>query len=189
MKNIKKRTKVFIGTLAIISTFFIGSVFGSEVILKFKGTNTIDEAKKLIQGLTQERNTIIDEYNKLDKVATDEIESLESNINSLTVQVETLTQERDKLQNQSNTDKQQIENINQEIKSLKAEIKRKDKELLGKDRLLEEKDSQLRNKDSKITDLENELNKANSKCKELQDVIDNVSKSEFVQSDLVKDNN
>ena len=199
MKNIKKRTKVFIGTLAIISTFFIGSVLGSEVLLVFKGTSTIDEAKELIQGLTQERNTIIDEYNKLDKVATDKIKSLESDINSLKVKVENLTQERNDLQTKYNelagcephstivSLQQEITNKENEIKSLKTEISNKEAELKRKDALLQEKDKGLNDRDKRITDLENELTKANNKCKELQDVIGD-SKEEtktFTKSDLV----
>lgn len=192
MKNIKKRTKVFIGTLAIISTFFIGSVLGSEVLLVFTGTSTINEAKELIQGLTQERNTIVDEYNKLDKVATEKIESLESNINSLKVDIQTLTDERNKLQTQydelSKTEPYStIVSLKQKIESLENEIKSKESELKRKDELLQEKDDQLESKDSKITHLENELTKANDKCNELQEVIDNVELKEFKKSELVED--
>lgn len=192
MKNIKKRTKVFIGTLVIISTFFIGSVLGSEVLLVFKGTNTIDEAKKLIQELTQDRNTIIDEYNKLDSNATEKIESLENNINSLKVDIQILTDERNKLQTQydelSKTEPYStIVSLKQKIESLENEIKSKESELKRKDELLQEKDDQLESKDSKITHLENELTKANDKCNELQKVIDNVELKEFNKSELVED--
>lgn len=192
MKNIKKRTKVFIGTLAIISTFFIGSVLGSEVLLVFKGTNTIDKAKELIQELTRDRNTIIDEYNKLDSTATEKIESLESDINSLKVDIENLTQERDKLQTKydelsADEPYSTIASLQQKIESLEAEITRKDNELKAKDALLQEKDKGLNDRDKRITDLENELTKANNECKELQDVIGD-SKEEtktFIKSDLV----
>ena len=192
MKNIKKRTKVFIGTLAIISTFFIGSVLGSELLLLFTGTSTIDKAKELIQGLTQERNTIVDEYNKLDKVATEKIESLESDINSLKVDIENLTQERDKLQTKYDElikcePHSTIVSLKQKIESLENEIKSKESELKRKDELLQEKDDQLESKDGKITHLENELTKANDKCNELQEVIDNVELKEFNKSELVED--
>ncbi len=192
MKNIKKKTKVFIGTLVIISTFFIGSVFGSEAILKFTGTNTIDKAKELIQDLTERNNTITDEYNKLDSNATEKIESLENNINSLKVDIQTLTDERNKLQTQydelSKTEPYStIVSLKQKIESLENEIKSKESELKRKDELLQEKDDQLESKDSKITHLENELTKANDKCNELQEVIDNVELKEFNKSKLVED--
>ena len=51
----KKKTKVFIGTLVIMSTFFIGSVLGSEALLVFTGTSTIDKAKELIQDFTERK--------------------------------------------------------------------------------------------------------------------------------------
>lgn len=159
MKNIKKKTKVFIGTLVIISTFFIGSVLGSEVLLVFKGTSTIDKTKELIQELIQDRNTIIDEYNELDSTATEKIKSLEEDINS-----------------------KEVNN-----KSLTDEIARKDNELKEKDRLLEQKDEGLKGRDKRITDLENELTKANNKCNELQDVIDSIELKEFNKSKLVED--
>ena len=192
MKNIKKRTKVFIGTLVIISTFFIGSVLGSEVLLVFTGTSTIDEAKKLIQELTQDRNTIIDEYNELDKVTTNKIKSLEDDINSLKVDIQILTDERNKLQTQydelSKTEPYStIVSLKQKIESLENEIKSKESELKRKDELLQEKDDQLESKDSKITHLENELTKANDKCNELQEVIENVELKEFKKSELVED--
>ena len=47
----KKRTKRFLGTLAIIGVFAVGTVFGSEVLLKFTGINTINEVETLIQEL------------------------------------------------------------------------------------------------------------------------------------------
>ena len=191
-----KRMKRFLGTLAIIGVFVVGTVFGSEVILKFTGTNTIEEAETLIQKLTQERNYIVDEYNKLDSTATDKITELNTEIKSLNTQITTLTQQKEALEKQiekSKTENTQlraeIESLKSKITSLEAEIHNKDNELAGKDRLLEEKDSQLRDKDSKITDLENELKIANNKCKELQDVIDGVVRKEFKQSDLVQDNN
>lgn len=192
MKNIKKKTKVFIGTLVIISTFFIGSVLGSEVLLVFKGTNAIDKAKELIQDLTERNNTITDEYDKLDKVATEKIKSLENNINSLKVDIQTLTDERNKLQTQydelSKTEPYStIVSLKQKIESLENEIKSKESELKRKDELLQEKDDQLESKDSKITHLENELTKANDKCNELQEVIDNVELKEFNKSELVED--
>ena len=192
MKNIKKKTKVFIETLVIISTFFIGSVLGSEVLLVFKGTNTIDKAKELIQDLTERNNTITDEYNKLDSNATEKIESLENNINSLKVDIQTLTDERNKLQTQydelSKTEPYStIVSLKQKIESLENEIKSKESELKRKDELLQEKDDQLESKDSKITQLENELTKANDKCNELQEVIDNVELKEFKKSELVED--
>ena len=192
MKNIKKKTKVFIGTLVIISTFFIGSVLGSEVLLVFTGTSTIDEAKKLIQELTQDRNTIIDEYNELDKVTTNKIKSLEDDINSLKVDIQILTDERNKLQTQydelSKTEPYStIVSLKQKIESLENEIKSKESELKRKDELLQEKDDQLESKDSKITHLENELTKANDKCNELQEVIENVELKEFKKSELVED--
>lgn len=191
MKNIKKRTKVFIGTLAIISVFFIGSVLGSEVLLVFKGTNTIDKAKELIQELTRNRNTIIDEYNKLDKVATDKIKSLENDINSLKVDIENLTQEKDKLQTKYDElikcePHSTIVSLQQKIKSLEAEIADKETELKRKDALLQEKDKGLEDRDKRITDLENELRKANDKCNELQEVIENVELKEFNESELTK---
>ena len=192
MKNIKKKTKVFMGTLVIISTFFIGSVLGSEVLLVFKGTNTIDKAKELIQDLTERNNTIIDEYNELDSTATEKIKSLENNINSLKVDIQTLTDERNKLQTQydelSKTEPYStIVSLKQKIESLENEIKSKESELKRKDELLQEKDDQLESKDSKITHLENELTKANDKCNELQEVIDNVELKEFNKSKLVED--
>lgn len=190
--QMKKKTKVFIGTLVIISTFFIGSVLGSEVLLVFKGTNTIDKAKELIQDLTERNNTITDEYNKLDSNATEKIESLENNINSLKVDIQTLTDERNKLQTQydelSKTEPYStIVSLKQKIESLENEIKSKESELKRKDELLQEKDDQLESKDSKITHLENELTKANDKCNELQEVIDNVELKEFKKSKLVED--
>ena len=190
--QMKKKTKVFIGTLVIISTFFIGSVFGAEVILKFTGTNTIDKAKELIQDLTERNNTITDEYDKLDSNATEKIESLENNINSLKVDIQTLTDERNKLQTQydelSKTEPYStIVSLKQKIESLENEIKSKESELKRKDELLQEKDDQLESKDSKITHLENELTKANDKCNELQEVIDNVELKEFKKSKLVED--
>lgn len=192
MKNIKKKTKVFIGTLVIISTFFIGSVLGSEVLLVFKGTNTIDKAKELIQDLTERNNTITDEYNELDSTATEKIKSLEEYINSLKVDIQTLTDERNKLQTQydelSKTEPYStIVSLKQKIESLENEIKSKESELKRKDELLQEKDDQLESKDSKITHLENELTKANDKCNELQEVIDNVELKEFKKSELVED--
>lgn len=192
MKNIKKKTKVFMGTLVIISTFFIGSVLGSEVLLVFKGTNTIDKAKELIQDLTERNNTITDEYNKLDSNATEKIESLENNINSLKVDIQTLTDERNKLQTQydelSKTEPYStIISLKQKIKSLEDEIARKDNELKRKDALLQEKDGQLKDRDKRITDLENELTKANDKCNELQEVIDSLELKEFEKSKLVED--
>lgn len=192
MKNIKKKTKVFIGTLVIISTFFIGSVLGSEVLLVFKGTNTIDKAKELIQDLTERNNTIADEYNELDSTATEKIKSLEEYINSLKVDIQTLTDERNKLQTQydelSKTEPYStIVSLKQKIESLENEIKSKESELKRKDELLQEKDDQLESKDSKITHLENELTKANDKCNELQEVIDNVELKEFKKSELVED--
>ena len=193
MKNIKKRTKVFVGTLVIISTFFIGSVLGSEVLLVFKGTNTIDKAKELIQDLTERNNTITDEYNKLDSNATEKIESLENNINSLKVDIQTLTDERNKLQTQydelSKTEPYStIISLKQKIESLENEIKSKESELKRKDELLQEKDGQLKDRDKRITDLENELTKANDKCNELQTVIDNadLELKGFNESELTK---
>lgn len=208
----KKRVKRFLGTLVIIGVFVVGTVFGSEAILKFTGTNTINEAETLIQKLIQERNTIVDEYNKLDTTATDKITKLNATIENLNTQITTLTQQKEELEKQINGDendkthlglKKQIEKLKTEnaqlraeieslkgkITSLEAEIKNKDNELVGKDKLLQERDSQLRDKDSEITNLENELKIANSKCEELQDVIDGVPESGFQQSDLVKDNN
>lgn len=187
----KKRIKRFLGTLAIIGVFAVGTVFGSDVILKFEGTNTIEEAETLIQELTQERNAIVDEYNKLDTTATDKIDKLNTQITELTEEKEDLEKQIDDYEYGIIYLKlnKQIKDLKDKIISLEAEIKRKDEELSGKDRLLEKKDVQLRDKDSKITDLENELNKANSKCKELQDVIDSVPESGFVKSELVKDNN
>lgn len=35
----EKRTKIFLGTLIIIGVFAVRTVFGSDVILKFTGTN------------------------------------------------------------------------------------------------------------------------------------------------------
>ena len=188
----KKKTKVFIGTLVIMSTFFIGSVLGSEVLLVFTGTSTIDKAKELIQDLTERNNTIIDEYNKLDSTATEKIKSLENNINSLKVDIQILTDERNKLQTQydelSKTEPYStIISLKQKIKSLEDEIARKDNELKRKDALLQEKDGQLKDRDKRITDLENELTKANDKCNELQEVIDNVELKEFNKSELVED--
>lgn len=190
----KKRVKRFLGTLVIIGVFVVGTVFGSEAILKFTGTNTIDEAETLIQKLIQERNTIVDEYNELDSTATEKIKSLENDINSLKVDIQTLTQERDKLQTKYNElsgcePYSTIVSLQNKIKSLEAEIARKDAELNKKDISLKEKDNQLKSKDDKITNLENELKIANSKCEELQDVIDGIPESGFQQSDLVKDNN
>ena len=188
----KKRTKRFLGTLAIIGVFAVGTVFGSDVILKFTGTNTIDKAKELIQDLTERNNTITDEYNKLDSNATEKIESLENNINSLKVDIQTLTDERNKLQTQydelSKTEPYStIISLKQKIKSLEDEIARKDNELKRKDELLQEKDDQLESKDKRITDLENELTKANNKCNELQEVIDSIELKEFKKSELVED--
>ena len=188
----KKRVKRFLGTLAIIGVFVVGTVLGSEVLLVFKGTNTIDKAKELIQDLTERNNTITDEYNKLDSNATEKIESLENNINSLKVDIQTLTDERNKLQTQydelSKTEPYStIISLKQKIKSLENEIKSKESELKRKDELLQEKDDQLESKDSKITHLENELTKANDKCNELQEVIDNVELKEFKKSELVED--
>lgn len=194
----KKRTKRFLGTLTIIGVFAVGTVFGSETILKFEGTNTIEEAKTLIQELTQERDAIVDEYNKLDVTATDKIDELNTEIENLNTQITELTKQKEELKKQINNYEngktylelsKQIKDLQNKITSLEDEIKRKDNELAGKDKLLQEKDSQLRDKDDKITNLENELNKANSKCKELQDVIDSVPKSDFKQSGLVKDKN
>lgn len=189
----KKRTKRFLGTLAIIGVFAVGTVFGANTLLKFTGINTINEAETLIQKLTQERNTIVDEYNKLNETATNKIKSLESDINSLKVEIETLTQERDKLLSEQSNNTQRIDSLNKKIKSLEAEIIRKDTELKGKDRLLEEKDKKIKYYENieptkEIARLNEELNIANSKCKELQDVIDNVPDSGFKQSDLVQDN-
>ena len=52
---------------------------------------------------------------------------------------------------------------------------------------MQEKDGQLKDRDKRITDLENELTKANDKCNELQEVIDNVELKEFNKSELVED--
>ena len=52
--------------------------------------------------------------------------------------------------------------------------------------MLQEKDDQLESKDSKITHLENELTKANDKCNELQEVVDNIKLKEFNKSKIVK---
>lgn len=187
-----KRTKRFLGTLAIIGVFTIGTVFGAEVLLKFTGTSTIDEAKKLIQNLTERNNAIVDEYNELDSTTTEKIKSLENNINSLKVDIQTLTDERNKLQTQydelSKTEPYStIVSLKQKIESLENEIKSKESELKRKDELLQEKDDQLESKDKRITDLENELTKANDKCNELQEVIDNVELKEFNKSELVED--
>lgn len=186
----KKRVKRFLGILAIIGVFAVGTVFGSDVILKFEGTNTIEKAETLIQELTRERNTIVDEYNKLDEVATDKIDELNTQITELTTQKEELEKQINNYENGKTYLElnEQIKNLQNKITSLEDEIKRKDNELSGKDRLLEEKDSQLRDKDSKIINLENELNKANSKCKELQNIIDEVTRKEFKRSELMEDN-
>lgn len=208
MKNIKKRTKVFIGTLVIISTFFIGSVLGSEVLLVFKGTSTIDDAKKLIQELTQNRNTIIDEYNKLDKVATDEIKSLEGDINSKEVTIQTLTQEKETL-TEKITILENSNNNTQEIEQLKKELGDKDKEIQkwkdDRDRAYKEKWELEQEKNNEISNiksekdkinsendkLKDELTKANNKCNELQTVIDNTDSKlkEFEESKLIKKEN
>lgn len=195
----KKRTKRFLGTLAIIGVFAIGTVFGAEVLLKFTGTSTIDEAKKLIQDRTEGYNTLISEYNKLDKVATDEITSLKSDINSLKVEIETLTQERDELQTKYNElsgcePHSTIVSLQNKIKSLEDEIARKDDELKAKDRLLEQKDEKIKYYENteptkEIARLRTELETANNKCEELQNIIGD-SKEEtktFTKSDLVKD--
>lgn len=205
----KKRTKRFLGTLAIIGVFVVGTVFGSEAILKFTGTNTINEAETLIQELIQERNTIVDEYNKLDTTATDKITKLNA-------QITTLTQQKEELEKQINGDendkthlglKKQIEKLKTEnaqlraeieslkgkITSLETEIKNKDNELSNKDRLLEEKDKKIKYYENieptkEIARLNEELNIANSKCKELQGIIDGVTRKEFEKSELMEDN-
>ena len=205
----KKRIKRFLGTLAIIGVFAIGTVFGAEAILKFTGTNTINEAETLIQELIQERNTIVDEYNKLDTTATDKITKLNA-------QITTLTQQKEELEKQINGDendkthlglKKQIEKLKTEnaqlraeieslkgkITSLETEIKNKDNELSNKDRLLEEKDKKIKYYENieptkEIARLNEELNIANSKCKELQGIIDGVTRKEFEKSELMEDN-
>lgn len=207
MKNIKKRTKVFIGTLVIISTFFIGSVLGSEVLLVFKGTNTIDKAKELIQELIQDRNTIIDEYNELDTVATNEIKSLEDDINSKEVTIQTLTQEKGTLTEKIIVLENSNSNNTQEIEQLKKELDDKDKEIqkwkddrdrayLEKWLLEQEKNKEISNIKSekdKVNNendrLKDELTKANDKCNELQEVIENVELKEFNESELTKKEN
>ena len=87
---------------------------------KIHWDKSIEEAKTLIQELTQERNTIIDEYNKLDKVATDKIKSLESYINSFKVKIETLT---DEIARKDNELKEKDRLLEQRMKVLKVEIK------------------------------------------------------------------
>ena len=189
----KKKTKVFIGTLVIMSTFFIGSVLGSEALLVFTGTSTIDKAKELIQDLTERNNTIVDEYNELDSTATEKIKSLEEDINSLKVKVDSLTQERDKLISEQSNNTQQIVSLQQKIESLESEIARKDAELKSKDRLLESKDEKIKYYENieptkEISRLRTELETANSKCNELQTIIGNTDSKlkEFTKSDLVK---
>lgn len=202
MKNIKKRTKVFIGTLVIISTFFIGSVLGSEVLLVFTGTSTIDEAKKLIQELTQDRNTIIDEYNKLDSNATEKIESLKSELNSKEVTIQTLTQEKETLTKKIIVLENSNSNNTQEIEQLKKELDDKDKEIQkwkdDRDKAYKEKWELEQEKNNEISNiksekdkinsendkLKDELRKANDKCNELQDVIDGIELKEFEKSKL-----
>ena len=212
----KKRIKRFLGTLAIIGVFAIGTVFGAEAILKFTGTNTINEAETLIQELIQERNTIVDEYNKLDTTATDKITKLNATIENLNTQITTLTQQKEELEKQINGDendkthlglKKQIEKLKTEnaqlrveieslkgkITSLEAEIKNKDNELSNKDRLLEEKDKKIKYYENieptkEIARLNEELNIANSKCKELKGIIDGVTRKEFEKSELMEDN-
>ena len=205
----KKRTKRFLGTLAIIGVFAVGTVFGAEALLKFTGINTINEAETLIQELTKERNTIVDEYNKIDETATDKINELNTEIGNLNTQITTLTQQKEELEKEIEGDKndkthlglkKQIEKLKEEIDSLKSkitsledEIARKDAELKGKDRLLEEKDKKIKYYENieptkEIARLNEELKIANSKCKELQDVIDGVTRKEFEKSELMEDN-
>ena len=205
MKNIKKRTKVFIGTLVIISTFFIGSVLGSEVLLVFTGTSTIDKAKELIQELIQDRNIIIDEYNKLDTVATEKIKGLGDDINSKEVIIKTLTQDKETLTEKITILESTNSNNTQEIEQLRKELDDKDKEIQkwkdDRDKAYKEKWELEQEKNNEISNiksekdkinsendkLKDELTKANDKCNELQEVIDNVELKEFKKSELVED--
>lgn len=205
MKNIKKRTKVFIGTLVIISTFFIGSVLGSEVLLVFKGTNTIDKAKELIQDLIERNNTITDEYNKLDSNATEKIKGLGDDINSKEVIIKTLTQDKETLTEKITILESTNSNNTQEIEQLRKELDDKDKEIQkwkdDRDKAYKEKWELEQEKNNEISNiksekdkinsendkLKDELRKANDKCNELQEVIDNVELKEFKKSELVED--
>lgn len=146
----KKRTKVFLSTIVILSVFTVGTAFGSTVILKFTGADTIEEAKNIIESLKDKNNSLIDEYNKLDTKAHD------INNNSI---------DKDK-----------------EIQKWKDD---RDRAYQEKWQLEQEKNKEIEQAKSESDRLKEELLKANNKCNELQEVINNTKVKEFNKSDLV----
>lgn len=146
----KKRTKVFLSTIVILAVFTVGTAFGSTVIIKFTGSNTIEEAKNIIESLKDKNNSLIDEYNKLDAKAHD------INKNSI---------DKDK-----------------EIQKWKDD---RDRAYQEKWQLEQEKNREIEQAKSESDRLKEELLKANNKCNELQEVINNTKVKEFNKSDLV----